>query len=184
MPRFSLIGLWTLILIFEISVSCLSQPCRKFLPFRHVTLGSPLEHRTDSLSAAYRNLGGRTNEDLTQMYQRLCQHYGIRPTRNNLGKSHENSAIESSHRHFKNRLRQALLLRGSHDFASPAAYQQLINAVVERLNLNCSEKFAVERQHLQPLPAYRSPTMKFSVSGSLLTALSRYAVFSTLCHHG
>ena len=31
--------------------------------------GCPLEHRSDSLSAAYRNLGGRTDEDLTQMYQ-------------------------------------------------------------------------------------------------------------------
>jgi len=122
----------------------------------HQSGGSPLEHRTDSLSAAYRNLGNHTNEDLTQMYQNLCQHYGIRPTRNNLGKSHENGSIESPHGHFKNRLHQAVLLRNSNDFTSIADYQQLIDSVIKRLNLNCSQKFDLERQHLQPLPPYRS----------------------------
>jgi hypothetical protein len=119
--------------------------------------GAPQTHRSDSLSAAYRNLGGRTDTDLTQMYERLCQHYQLKPSRNNRGVAHENGSIESPHGHFKNRLHQALLLRESVDFASVAAYQQFIEQVVERLNQNCQERFEQERQHLQDLPAYRYP---------------------------
>jgi hypothetical protein len=39
--------------------------------------GAPKIHRTDSLSAAYRNLGKQTRDDLTQLYQGLCQHYHL-----------------------------------------------------------------------------------------------------------
>ena len=107
--------------------------------------GCPQEHRTDSLSAAYRNLGRRTNEDLTQMYQRLCQHYNLRPSRNNRGLAHENGSIESPHGYFKRRLHQALLLRGSFDFDSVAAYQAFIHQVVEQLNRRIQAKFQEEQ---------------------------------------
>ena len=41
--------------------------------------GSPHEHRTDSLSAAFGNLAER--EDLTRRYEWLCGHYGMVPSR-------------------------------------------------------------------------------------------------------
>ena len=41
------------------------------------------EHRTDSLSAAFRNLDREAQEDLTGRYEELCAHYGMTPTRNN-----------------------------------------------------------------------------------------------------
>ena len=119
--------------------------------------GCPLEHRSDSLSAAYRNLGGRTNEDLTQMYQRLCQHYRMRPTRNNRGIAHENGSIESPHGYFKNRLHQALLLRGSCDFDHIADYQGFIVQVIEVLNAKISQKFQEEQPYLHSLPEHRYP---------------------------
>ncbi|RUS94189.1 transposase [Chroococcidiopsis cubana SAG 39.79] len=119
--------------------------------------GCPQEHRTDSLSAAYRNLGRRTSEDLTQMYQRLCQHYNLRPSRNNRGLAHENGSIESPHGYFKRRLHQALLLRGSFDFDSVAAYQAFIHQVVEQLNRRIQAKFQEEQSYLHPLPNYRYP---------------------------
>jgi hypothetical protein len=88
--------------------------------------GCPKLHRTDSLSAAYRNLEKATDKDLTHRYQQLCSHYQMRPTRNNRGIAHENGSIESPHGHFKRRLHQALLLRGSFDFDSVDSYQQLL----------------------------------------------------------
>ncbi len=54
--------------------------------------GVPKQHRTDSLSAAYRNTGGR-NPQLTQLYAAICDHYRMQPTRNNRGVAHENGAI-------------------------------------------------------------------------------------------
>src|ERR1700726_559504 len=47
--------------------------------------GVPREHRSDSLSAAFRNLERDAQEDLTQRYEALCAHYGMTPTRNNPG---------------------------------------------------------------------------------------------------
>jgi hypothetical protein len=119
--------------------------------------GVPKQHRTDSLSAAYRNMGGVRNKPLTRLYDDLCSHYRLQPTRNNTGIAHENGGIESPHGHLKNRIKQALLLRGSHDFKSIAEYQDLINRASAKLNDLHAEKIEEEKRYLQPLPKYRVP---------------------------
>ena len=96
--------------------------------------GSPLEHRTDSLSAAFRNLDRAAQDDLTERYQALCDHYRMRPTRNNRGVAHENGSIESAHGHLKRAIAQALLLRGSRQFDDLDAYRALIADIVGRHN--------------------------------------------------
>lgn len=118
--------------------------------------GVPQTHRTDSLSAAYRNTGGR-NPQLTQMYAAVCDHYRIQPTRNNPGVAHENGGIEGSHGYFKRRLCQALYRRGSFDFETVAQYQAFIEHVIAKLNAKCQKKFAIEQPYLQALPRYRTP---------------------------
>jgi transposase InsO family protein len=62
---------------------------------------APLQHRSDSLSAAFRNLDDDTRQDQTRRYEALCAHYGMEPTRNNRGVAHENGSIESPHGHLK-----------------------------------------------------------------------------------
>jgi hypothetical protein len=116
--------------------------------------GVPKVHRSDSLSAAFFNSGGK--HKLTQRYEALCRHYQMRPTRNNTGVAHENGAIESSHGYFKRRLTQQLYLRNSFDFDSVAAYAQFIETLIAKLNGKCSEKFAIEKEHLHNLPNYRT----------------------------
>ena len=60
------------------------------------TLGAaPHDHRTDSLSAAFKNLDKSAQADLTDRFDALCRHYGMTPTRNNKGVAHENGSIES-----------------------------------------------------------------------------------------
>ena len=66
--------------------------------------GVPAEHRSDSLSAAFRNLATDAAEDQTHRYEALCAHYNMQPTRNNRGVAHENGAIESQHGHLNKRL--------------------------------------------------------------------------------
>lgn len=116
--------------------------------------GVPLQHRTDSLSAAYNNLSEKMQ--FTERYEALSRHYGFKPSRNNPGESHENGAIESPHGHLKHRIKQALLLRGSHDFESLEAYQSFIDGIVAKLNRQHKTRFTEERQLLQPLPKYRT----------------------------
>jgi transposase InsO family protein len=118
--------------------------------------GAPLEHRTDSLSAAFKNLSVEAQNDLTERYEALCRHYGMAPTRNNRGLSHENGAVESPHGHIKRRIAQALLLRESADFASIDDYRQWLDALVGRFNRRCSEALAIEREKLQALPVRRT----------------------------
>ena len=50
---------------------------------------APLQHRSDSLSAAFRNLDNDTRQDQTRRYEALCAHYRMEPTRNNRGVAHE-----------------------------------------------------------------------------------------------
>ena len=116
----------------------------------------PLEHRSDSLSAAYRNLDKDASVDVTQRYEQLCHHYGMEPTRNNRGEGHENGAIESPHGHLKKRIHQALLLRDSCDFDSATAYEEFLAEVVHDINSRKADKIEEERQHLQPLPLQRT----------------------------
>ncbi|WP_287347485.1 hypothetical protein [Mesorhizobium sp.] len=65
--------------------------------------GAPATNRTDRLSAAYRNLA--PHDDAVTGYQAFCDHYGIEPTRNNTGVSHENGSVEAAHGHLKRSLR-------------------------------------------------------------------------------
>lgn len=118
--------------------------------------GVPLLHRTDSLSAAFRNLDADTRADLTRRYDALCEHYGMEPTRNNTGVAHENGSIESAHGHIKAAVKDALLLRGSNDFADLAAYRRFIDEVVTARNRRHAPSIDVERRALRPLPDMRT----------------------------
>ena len=117
--------------------------------------GVPAEHRTDSLSAAFKNLDEQAQRDITQRYQTLCEHYGMRPSRNNPGRGHENTSVESPHGHLKRRIRQRLKLRGSTDFDSLDAYRAFIDEVAASINRRNASRIAVERAELAPLPCGR-----------------------------
>jgi len=119
--------------------------------------GVPAEHRTDSLSACFRNRDGSYAGDYTSRYRELCAHLGVIATRNNRGVAHENGAIEGPHRHWKRRLEQQLIQRGSRDFATEAEYRQLVAQVTASLNsrTEVAGKLEIERLHLQPLPVER-----------------------------
>lgn len=118
--------------------------------------GAPKEHRTDSLSAAYRNLGRAAAEDVTRRYDELCAHYGLIASRNNPGEAHENGAVESHHRHLKAALDQALILRGDRDFASLADYRTFVDQLVARRNRRREAAVRVETAALRPLPRRRT----------------------------
>jgi hypothetical protein len=138
--------------------------------------GVPREHRTDRLSAAYRNLTER--EDEAKAYAQFCQHYGLEPTRNNAGVAHENGSVEAAHGHLKAGLREALVLRGSKDFPDLAAYQAFLQDHALRKNAAVQTAVAVERQALAPLPSYR--TGDYSVATVMVTRFGTISVRNVL----
>ncbi len=116
--------------------------------------GVPRQLRTDSLSAAYKNR--QEQDDFTERYAQLCQHYNLNATRNNRGLAHENGAIESPNNHIKRQLKQALLLRGSYDFVSRNAYESFVHTIMARRNRRVATAFNAEQRQLQALPRHDS----------------------------
>ena len=118
--------------------------------------GAPREHRTDSLSAAFRNLRKDEVEDMTERYCALCAHYSMTVSRNNRGLAHENGSIEGPHGHLKRTIADALALRGSTDFDDLDAYRTFIAEVVGRANAHRSKGIEAERAVLLDLPVRRT----------------------------
>jgi len=150
--------------------------------------GVPKEHRSDSLSAAFRNLSADAQQDLTQRYQGLMRHYDMTPSRNNTGIAHENGSIESAHGHLKQALEDALLLRGTRDFADLDAYRAFVEEIVGRRNANNRKRIELERSKLGDLPQRRSTDFEEKVipvtsSGGFILRRVFYTVPSRLVGH-
>lgn len=110
-------------------------------------------HRTDNLSAA--TFKGEERREFTESYMGLMRHYGMTPTKNQPGKSNENGDVEQSHYRIKERIDQALLLRGSRDFADRGEYNDFLRKLIHRRNLGRSKRFQEELAVMKPLPATR-----------------------------
>lgn len=114
--------------------------------------GAPAEHRSDSLSAAFRNLCADDAGDITRRFADLTAHYGMLATRNNRGVAHQNGSIESRHGHVKDRIDQALMLRGSRGFDTLDAYRSFVAGVIADHNRRHADAIEIERGHLRALP--------------------------------
>jgi transposase InsO family protein len=150
--------------------------------------GAPREHRSDSLSAAFRNLDKDAAEDQTRRYEALCADYGMTPSRNNPGIAHENGSIEGPHGHLKKAVEDALALRGSNDFDDLPAYRRFIDEIVGRRNARNGPRIDSERETLQPLPVRRTTDyedVKITVTSSSGFTLRKvfYTVPSQLIGH-
>ena len=150
--------------------------------------GVPQVVRTDNLSAATHELKETKGRTLTQRYAALLEHYGLQGTRTNPRSSHENGVAEQAHHRLKTALAQALIIRGSRDFPSVAAYSAFVQAVVEKRNRRVQGKLAEERRHLRPLPpaavpeytTWRTKVKKWS---TIRVTNRTYSVPSRLCGH-
>lgn len=112
--------------------------------------GVPGKHRSDSLSAAVNNLS--EDREFRKRYRDLMDYYQVEPQRINVRQAHENGDIESSHGHFKTAVDQALLLRGSRDFAGREEYEQFLQQLADRGNAARQARFVEEQACLGELP--------------------------------
>lgn len=145
--------------------------------------------RHDNLSAATRELKRSGGRALTTRFRQVLEHYGARSTRIRPGESHENGIAEKGHDLVKQALRQALVLRGSRDFASLEAYQSFVEeTIADRLLPRIEPRVAEERRHLRPLPPRRLPsytTYELKVRSTSVIRLGKraYSVPSNLIGH-
>jgi len=120
--------------------------------------GVPVAHRTDRLSTAVHKMDHP--EEFTQRYRALLGHYGLEGQKIGAGQAHENGDVEQSHHRFKRAVDQALMLRGSRDFPTRAAYVTFLAGLFQRANAGRRERFVEELAVLRRLPERRLEAMK------------------------
>jgi hypothetical protein len=120
--------------------------------------GVPEVLRLDNLSAATHELRETGGRALTARFAAVAEHYGFTASRIRPGEAHENGVAEKAHDLLKSALEQALLLRGSRDFATAEAYVAFVERVVhEKFHAGREARIAEERAALRPLPALKMP---------------------------
>jgi transposase len=115
----------------------------------------PEELRIDNTSAATHRIGSGAHRDFNPEFVSLCAHYGVVPQTIGIRCPNENGDVESSNGHLKRRLRQHLLLRGSRDFDSEAAYEGFLIGVLNSANRGRQNQLAQELTAMKPLPPTR-----------------------------
>jgi len=146
--------------------------------------GVPERHRSDSLAAAVRNHSSR--RELTERYAALMSYYNCQAERTNARCANENGDVESSNGHLKDRIEQALLLRGSRHFESREEYVAFVEELVKRANANRQKAFLEDSAHLKRLPDQRLDTddivkgVRVSRSSTISIRTNTYSVPSRL----
>ena len=120
--------------------------------------GVPYAHQTDRLTAAVQK--SLLPDEFTQRYQALLKHYGMEGRKTQAASPNENGDIEQSNYRFKRALNQALLLRGSSDFADLGSYKLFLKELFARLNSGRKERFQEEQRNLHSLPEQRLESCK------------------------
>ena len=122
-----------------------------------VRLGrAPTYHQTDNSTAATHDL--RTGKrGFNADYEALVRHYGMVPRTIAVGEKEQNGDVEALHGVLKRRLAQQLLLRGSREFATVAAYEGWVQACIEVANRLRATRVAEELAVMRPIPAARLP---------------------------
>jgi hypothetical protein len=142
-----------------------------------------VRHRTDSLSSAVNNMNKL--EEFNRRYEGVMRYYGVKPQHTNPASPNENGDCEQSHHRFKRAVEQALLLRGSRDFASLAEYAQFLKDLFAQRNAGRRTRLAEEMAVMRELPARRMESVKREQvkvdSGSLIhVERNAYSVNSRL----
>jgi hypothetical protein len=120
--------------------------------------GVPVAHRTDRLTPAVQKTDHP--DEFTQRYEGLLGHYRLTGRKIQAACPNENGDVEQRHYRFKKALDQALMLRGSRDFASRDDYAAFLRQLNDQLNAGRRARFAEELKVLHRLPAQRLEACK------------------------
>ncbi len=120
--------------------------------------GIPAVLRSDNLSAATHELKHSGGRSLNKRFAAVLLHLGLKSSRIRPGEPHENGVVEQANGRIKSLLAQALVLRGSTDFASAQEWEAFAREVVERrINRHVLRALDIERPLLRPLPSMPVP---------------------------
>lgn len=113
-------------------------------------MGVPKEHRTDNLTAAV--IISKEGKRFTKDWEDLNEHYKIKATTNNVGKSNENGKVERSNGLFKRSLENHLIFRKSKEFRDKKEYENYVDNIVNKRNKSRDIVVTEEKKVLGNLP--------------------------------
>ena len=139
----------------------------------------------NSSTATHRLSSDGKERGFNKEFLSICEHFRIKPRTTNVSCPNENGTCESLNGHFKRRMEQHLLLRGSRDFISEEEYDSFCLEVVEKANALRGEQTAKEltamREHLAPeLPDYTETTVRVNKNSTIRVCKMAYSVPSNL----
>ncbi len=124
----------------------------------------PRYHQTDNSTAATHRIpdgekgyvDGR-KRPFNDGYLAMMRHFGMAPRTTEVGAKEQNGDVESGHGALKRRLEQALLLRGSRDFADRDAWQAFIDEQLRKANRRRGPRVGEDLAAMRPLDVGRLP---------------------------
>jgi hypothetical protein len=151
----------------------------------------PRAHQTDHTTAATHKLGLADREKSPQErgfneeYLQLLTHYGLEARTIHVASPNENGDVESSNGGIKRAVEQHLLLRGSRDFPSNAAYETFLFGIMDKRNAGRQAKLAEELAVMKPItvvpwPQMRELIVRVGQNGILRVGNNGYSVPSGL----
>lgn len=118
----------------------------------------PRFHQTDHSTAATHQIArDAVDRTFNADYAAVMRHFGMEPRTTAVGAKEQNGDVEASHRALKRRLEQALLVRGSRDFASQDEYERFVAGVVRKANAARGPRVAEDIEAMRPLVVERLP---------------------------
>lgn len=124
----------------------------------------PHHHQTDNSTAATHRIpdgekgfiDGR-KRPFNDGYLAMMRHFGMTPRTTEVGAKEQNGDVEAGHRALKRRLEQALLIRGSRDFADRDAWQAFVDEQLRKANQRRGPRVGEDLAAMRPLDVSRLP---------------------------
>jgi len=124
----------------------------------------PQYHQTDNSTAATHRIpdGEKAfvenhKRPFNAGYLALMRHFGMTPRTTTVGAKEQNGDVEAGNGACKRRLEQALLLRGSRDFASVEAYEAFVDLVTRKANGKRGSRVAEDLAAMRELNVAKLP---------------------------
>ena len=166
------------------SILSIKKGIREFL-YRVAGAAPEIIQVDNSSAATHRPVKGRKGRIFNEEYLQILNYYGIKAQKTNISSPHENGVVESQNGHLKNKIKQALLLRGSFNFDTVNDYEVFLQTVIDKANRTRSKKFEEEKVHLRqvpskPLPEYQEEYVKVRNRSTICVKKVTYSVPSRL----
>jgi|SaaInlStandDraft_2_1057019.scaffolds.fasta_scaffold28974_2 hypothetical protein len=141
------------------SILSIKKGLRNFL-YRVVGKAPQILQVDNSSAATHRPCKDKKKRVFNDEYIQILDYYGIKAQKTNIASPNENGVVESQNGHLKNKIKQALTIRGSKCFNNLNDYESFINIVIDKANTK--RKFKLEEEFSQlieiptrPLPEYQ-----------------------------